>query len=54
MTRSKLKGAGQRKQLTDLSLLRVLDIAGFGLTIACLLLSLGFVLIEFFDALLRK
>jgi hypothetical protein len=51
---NKSKRRRQRKQLTDVVFLRMLDIAGFGLTITCLLLSLGFVLIEAVDSLLRK
>ena len=54
MASSRSRGKGRRKQLTDLPILRILDIAGFSLMIVCLLLSLGFVLIEAVDSILRR
>lgn len=54
MARSVSRKKWPRKQTSNLEFLRVLDVAGIGLAIVCVLLTLYFVLLEAGDFFHRK
>lgn len=54
MARGVIRRGWPRKRSSDLPFLRFLDMAGLGLAIACVLLTLGFVALEVGDSLMRK
>jgi hypothetical protein len=54
MARSVSRKRWPRKQAGDLVFFRVLDVAGIGLAIVCVLLTLGFVLLEASNCFQRK
>lgn len=54
MARSVLRKRWPRKQTRNLVFFRVLDVAGIGLAVVCVLLTLYFVLLQAVDHFHRK